>query len=35
MRALPNSNRPETLVAVTLALFAASLVNLLIHCLMS
>jgi hypothetical protein len=30
MRTLPGSNRPETLAAVTLALFAASLVNLLI-----
>jgi hypothetical protein len=35
MRALFSSNCPETLVAVTLALFAASSVNLLIYCLMS
>jgi hypothetical protein len=35
MRTLANSNRPETLVAVTFALFTASLVNLLIYCLMS
>lgn len=35
MRTLPNSNCPETLVAVTLALFAASSVNLFIYCLMS
>jgi hypothetical protein len=35
MKTLPSSNRPETLVAVALALFAASSVNLLIYCLMS
>jgi hypothetical protein len=35
MRTLLSSNRPETLVAVTLALFAASSVNLLMYCLMS
>jgi hypothetical protein len=35
MRTLLGSNRPEMLVAVTLALFAASSVNLLIYCLMN
>jgi len=35
MRTLPNTNCPDALVAVTLALFAASSVNLLIYCFMS
>jgi hypothetical protein len=35
MRTLPSSIYPEMLAVVTLALFAASSVNLLIFCLIS
>jgi hypothetical protein len=35
IKVLPTSNQTETLAAVTLALFAASSVNLLIFCLMN